>query len=123
GRRGRPRRIIEIGSGNSTLVSARAIAQNTKDDPSYRCELIAIEPYPSEVLQRGVPGLSRLIREPVQRAPLSLFESLGDGDILFIDSSHVLKLGSDVHYEFLEVLPRVGPGTVVHVHDIFFPLE
>ena len=82
-----------------------------------------IDPYPNEVLKRGFPGLSRLIPEKVQDVPISEFMTLGDNDILFIDSSHVLKTGSDVHYEYLEVLPRLNRGVIVHVHDIFLPAE
>jgi hypothetical protein len=119
----KPRRVVEIGSGHSTLITAQALRKNAGEPGGHVCEFTSIEPYPSELLLRGISGLSRLIREPVQRVPLALFESLGEGDILFIDSSHVLKLGSDVQYEFLEVLPRIGRGAVVHVHDIFFPCD
>lgn len=119
----KPRRIIEIGSGHSTRLSAMGILANQREDPAYRCELTCIEPYPADSLRAGFPGLSRLIVEPVERVPLSMFEGLGENDILFIDSSHVLKIGSDVQYEFLEVLPRVGVGALVHVHDVFFPKD
>lgn len=119
----KPRRIVEIGSGNSTRLSAMAILANQRDDPSYSCELTCIEPYPSPALRAGFPGLTRLIEDRVERVPLSTFEGLAQNDILFIDSSHVLKIGSDVHYEFLELLPRVGVGAIVHVHDIFFPFD
>ena len=119
----KPRRIVEIGSGFSTMLSAQAIARNRADDPEYACELIAIDPYPNSVLKAGFPGLSRLIDDEVQNVPLELFTSLGSNDILFIDSSHILRIGSDVQYECLEVVPRVGPGAVVHFHDIFLPSE
>lgn len=65
----------------------------------------------------------RLIRAEVQSVPLSEFEALGENDILFIESSHVLRIGSDVQYEFLEILPRLRPGVLVHVHDVFLPVE
>ena len=68
-------------------------------------------------------GLNELIERPVQDVSLDFFEELGDGDILFIDSTHVLKIGSDVQYEYLEILPRLNHGVVVHVHDIFIPGE
>jgi hypothetical protein len=119
----KPRRIIEIGSGNSTYLSAQAILKNQEDDPRCACELIAIEPYPNAVLQAGFPGLSRLNPRPVQDVPLDEFKRLEASDILFIDSSHVLKIGSDVHYEYLEILPRLPVGVLVHIHDIFFPAE
>ncbi len=119
----KPKRIIEIGSGNSTYLSALAIQRNKEENPEYSCELIAIEPYPNKVLRAGFPNLSRLIKEPVQNIPLSIFEELGENDILFIDSSHVLKAGSDVQYEYNEILPRLNKGVLIHVHDIFLPFE
>jgi predicted O-methyltransferase YrrM len=119
----RPRRVIEIGSGNTTYLSAQAIARNRKDDRRYRCDLTSIEPYPNEVLKAGFPGLTRLIAKPVQAVPLSEFEKLGKNDILFIDSSHILKIGSDVQYELLEIIPRLAKGVIVHFHDIFLPKE
>ena len=122
-RHAKPRRIIEIGSGFSTCVTAQAIEAARKDDPAYSCDFTAIEPYPRDTLRTGFPGLTRLLEQKVQDVPLSVFESLGDGDILFIDSSHVLKIGSDVQFEYLEVLPRLAPGVLVHIHDIFFPCE
>lgn len=119
----KPRRIVEIGSGFSTMLSAQAIASNHADDPKYACELVAIDPYPNAVLKAGFPGLSRVIEDEVQNVPLELFTNLGSNDILFIDSSHILRIGSDVQYECLEIVPRVAPGAVVHFHDIFLPSE
>jgi len=118
----KPRKIIEIGSGNSTYLSAQAVLKNKKED-SYECKIVAIEPYPNNVLKKGFPGLSQLIPQKVQDVPLSLFYSLEENDILFIDSSHVLKIGSDVQYEYLEVLPRLKKGVIIHIHDIFLPEE
>ncbi|MGH9738669.1 MAG: class I SAM-dependent methyltransferase [Candidatus Acidiferrales bacterium] len=119
----RPRRVIEIGSGNTTYLFAQAIAQNRKDDRRYRCDLTAIEPYPNEVLKAGFPGLTRLITKPLQDVPLSEFKALSRNDILFIDSSHILKIGSDVQRELLEIIPRLAKGVIVHFHDIFLPKE
>lgn len=119
----KPKKIIEIGSGNSTFLSAQAILKNREEDNSYKCELIAIDPYPKDVLKTGFPGLSKLIPTEVQDVPLSEFSKLKANDILFIDSSHVLKIGSDVQYEYLEILPRINKGVIVHIHDIFFPVE
>jgi hypothetical protein len=118
----RPRRIFEIGSGNTTYLSAQAVLRNAEDGGPVG-ELIAFEPYPNEVLRGGFPGLARLVETEAQDIPLERFGELGDGDILFIDSSHVLKIGSDVQYLYLEVLPRLNKGVVVHVHDIFLPAE
>ena len=121
-RKFKPRRIIEIGSGNSTLLTAQAVLENKKLDDAG-CEFIAVEPYPRKMLAEGLPGLSRFIQSPVQKVPFAEFEKLGKNDILFIDSSHVLKIGGDVQYEYLEILPRLKPGVLVHIHDIFLPAE
>jgi predicted O-methyltransferase YrrM len=124
----RPRRMIEIGSGNSTLLTAQAIRRNRADDPSYACEFIAVEPNlerspRQRLLSEGLPELTRLINATAQAVPLEQFACLEADDILFIDSSHILRIGSDVQYLFLEVLPRLRPGVVVQVHDIFLPAE
>jgi hypothetical protein len=117
----KPRRIIEIGSGYTTYLAASAVLLNQKE--GHPCELVAIEPYPAPALKQGFPGLGRLIDQKVEDVPLELFESLGENDILFIDSSHVLAIGNDVHYEYLELLPRLSRGVIVHIHDIFLPAE
>ena len=117
----KPHRFIEVGSGFSTLLTALALRRNQADG-AQPSEFVAIEPYPLEFLD-GLDGLTKLIVQPVQEVPLALFEDLGEGDVLFIDSSHVLKIGSDVQYLFLEVLPRLPKGVIVHVHDIFLPWE
>ncbi len=118
----KPRKIIEIGAGYSTLVSARACMLNRQKDGAAT-ELVAIEPYPNETLKRGVPGLTELIEKPLEQVPLSMFTGLGENDFVFIDSTHVLKIGGDVKYLYLEVLPRLAGGVFVHSHDIFFPAE
>lgn len=119
----KPRRIIEVGSGFSTFVSARAVLKNQEEDRRHKCELVAIEPYPNSALKRGFPGLSRLVTEHVQDIPLSEFGSLTENDLLFLDSSHALAIGSDVQYEYLAVLPGLNKGVLVHVHDVFLPAE
>jgi hypothetical protein len=117
-----PRRLFEIGSGFSTRLSAQACRVNAERQ-GVTCELVAFEPYPSPVLRAGFPGLTRLEPVKAQGIPLSEFARLEANDILFIDSSHVLKVGSDVQVELLEILPRLKPGVVVHFHDIFLPAE
>jgi hypothetical protein len=112
-----PRLIIEIGAGVSSLVLGKAALKNNHG------ALICIEPFPQEVLKQGGPGLHSLIEKKVQDVGLDFFSQLGSGDILFIDSSHTVKIGGDVNYLFLEVLPRLNPGVIVHVHDIFFPFD
>ena len=118
-RHGKPRRIVEIGGGNSSLLAGMACERNREEE--HPAELIVVEPYPGEMLRRGFPGMSRLVKAKVQDADFDLFASLEAGDILFIDSSHVLRMGGDVQYEYLEILPRLKPGVLVHVHDISLP--
>jgi len=118
----KPKRIIEIGSGYSTLVAAEALQKNEALDDA-KCELISIEPYPNKTLKNGFPGLSQLIISKVEDVDISLFNKLGKNDMLFIDSSHVLRTGNDVQYIFLEILPRLDKGVIIHFHDIFLPME
>ena len=118
----KPKRMIEIGSGYSTLISAAACEMNKKKD-GVICDFTAIEPFPNELFKNSLPGLSRLIRKPLQDMDMNLFKTLKEGDILFIDSSHVLKTGSDVQLICLEIIPRLAPGVIIHIHDIFLPAE
>jgi hypothetical protein len=116
----KPRKIIEIGNGNSTLLAIAACGSNA-EETGWRANLTSIDPYPWKLFKDGYPGLDTLVVERVQDVPVSCFEQLEAGDILFIDSSHVIRSGNDVHYEFLEILPRLKPGVLVHVHDISLP--
>jgi hypothetical protein len=106
-------------------VLARAAARNA--ELGAPCELYAYNPYPSErtraVLERGLPGLTAHVEVEAQRLALATFLELEAGDILFIDTSHTVKLGGEVVHLFLEVLPRLAPGVIVHVHDIALPYE
>jgi hypothetical protein len=120
-RQNRPQRVVEIGSGFTTLLAAQALARNAAEGAA--ATLTAIEPYPPAFLREALPVPVELVAEPVQNVPLERFTSLRAGDILFIDSSHVCKIGSDVQYEILEILPRLAPGVLVHLHDIFLPVE
>lgn len=116
----KPRRIIEIGSGYSTLLARRAVEKNTWEDPDYQCQHICVEPSLGPWLERlGVT----VIREKVERVGRSLFSELDENDILFIDSSHVIRPQGDVLFEYLELLPSLKKGVVVHVHDIFSPRD
>ena len=103
----RPQRMIEVGSGYSSLLSAD-VNQRFLDS---QMELTCVEPHPPKFLDRTVSGLTQLIRQRVQDLPITEFQQLANGDILFIDSSHVAKTGSDVNFLILEVLPRLQPGT------------
>ena len=115
----RPKTMIEVGSGFSSLITASVNRRVLQGGLRFMC----IEPYPRQFLIDGVPGIADLIRHKVEDVPLQFFDSLQAGDILFIDSSHVSKVGSDVNYLFFEVLPRLSSGVIVHIHDIFLPDE
>lgn len=114
----RPARIIEIGSGVSTKIMLHAISQNAADGQAQP-QLTCIEPYPSGALTsaRNITLLPKLCQE----VPLSLFQTLQDGDLLFIDSSHAVKTGSDVNRIYLDILPLLNPGVIVQIHDIYLP--
>lgn len=114
-----PRRMIEVGSGFSSLLTADVNHRYLHDSIEFEC----IEPYPRPFLEQGIPGINRLIRDRVERLDPQFFTKLEAGDILFIDSSHVAKIGSDVNFLYFEVLPRLKPGVRVHIHDIFLPYE
>jgi predicted O-methyltransferase YrrM len=116
----KPRKIIEVGTGYSTYLAAQAILKN-KEEYGIDCELIAIDPYPNKTIEKGFPGLSKVIKSKVEDIDSSIFLELKENDILFIDSSHVLKIGNDVHHLYLEVLPRCNKGILIHIHDIFLP--
>jgi predicted O-methyltransferase YrrM len=118
----KPRRIIEVGSGVSTFFALNALDMNRKDSDRAPSEMHCIEPYPSRKLEE-LQSEKRIILQvkEVQDVPTSFFESLGGNDILFIDSTHAGKIDSDVFYIYLEILPRLKTGVVVHIHDIYFP--
>lgn len=119
----RPARITEIGSGVSTACMLEATRLNEADG-ARRADVTCIEPYPSAALRAlQAAGAIDLIEQPVQAVPADELTALGPGDLLFIDSSHTVKTGSDVNYLILEVLPRLGTGVLVHFHDIYFPYD
>lgn len=117
-----PKQVIEIGSGYSSaaMLDYNDLFFDTKIDFDF------IEPYPERLkllLNNNDEKNVRIHQKFVQDFPISFFEKLNEGDILFIDSSHVSKIGSDVNYLFLEVLPALKKGVIVHIHDIGFPFE
>jgi predicted O-methyltransferase YrrM len=116
-RRRQPSRMIEVGSGFSSLVTARVNREVYGGSIHFTC----IEPYPRQFLLDGVPGITDLIVAKIQDVPLETFAELGDGDILFVDTSHTVKTGGDVTWIFHEIIPRLAPGVLVHVHDAFLP--
>jgi hypothetical protein len=117
-----PKRLIEVGSGFSSCVTLDV--NELFFDHRIACTFI--EPYPALLKSLLVPGdLDRctLIEDRLQDVPVEVFASLGAGDVLFIDSTHVSKVGSDVNRIFFEILPALRPGVYVHFHDIFDPFE
>jgi predicted O-methyltransferase YrrM len=113
----KPKRYLEVGSGLSTYYTSLAAEQNAAEGSPL--QITCIEPYPFDAL-RTIDGFE-LVEGFVQDVPLERFEELEAGDVLFIDSSHALKIDSDVAFLFMEALPRVKPGVLVHIHDIHFP--
>jgi len=112
-RRAHPRRIVEVGSGHSTRFLARAVA-----DGGLATEMACIDPAP----RASLAGFKvRHERHLLADADPALFAALRAGDILFIDSSHIAMPGTDVDRLFLDILPRLAGGVLVHVHDIFLP--
>jgi len=112
-----PTCMIEIGSGFSSLISARVNREHLGGAMALTC----VEPYPRDFLVAGVDGITELRQEKVQDTPLEVFDRLGPDDVLFIDTSHTVKTGGDVPWLFNEILPRLRSGVVVHVHDVFLP--
>ena len=112
-REAKPARIVEIGSGHSTRFMARAAR-----DGNFSSQIVSIDPAP----RADIEGTgATIIRNTVQDAGLAPFSVLGEGDILSIDSSHILMPGTDVDLLFNHVLPSLRRGVMVHVHDIFLP--
>lgn len=114
----KPSKIIEIGGGYSTIIAANALLENKKKDVACQYDHTCIEPYEMNWL-KDLP--INLIREQVQNVNIKLFESLKENDILFIDSSHMIKPEGDVLYEYLRILPILQKGVIIHIHDIFTP--
>lgn len=121
-RHSKPRRIIEVGSGFSScaILDANELHFGNSIHTTF------VEPYPDlllGLLKDGDRERINLISKNLQEVDLGIFESLESGDVLFIDSSHVVKVFSDVNYLFSEILPRLANGVYIHFHDIFYPFE
>jgi predicted O-methyltransferase YrrM len=117
-----PRRIVEVGGGFSTAAILDTIEQFLGDDVRLAC----VEPHPERFESLALPGDEDrvdFVRHHAQDVPSTLFTELGDGDVLFVDSTHVSKLRSDVNRLVLDVLPALSTGVVVHFHDVFWPFE
>lgn len=111
--RNRPARYIEIGSGNSTKFARHAITHGR-----LPTKITSIDPYPRAEIDSIC---DRVIRQPLEQVDQSIFDELESGDILFFDGSHRVFMDSDVTVFFLEVIPRLKPGVLIHIHDIFLP--
>jgi hypothetical protein len=118
----KPRHFIEIGSGHSSKVISRALEKNKQEDSSHTPEYTIVDPYPGEMVSK-LPLVSQRIQEKVECVDARVFDSLEENDIVFVDSSHTVKTGSDVNFMLLDVLPRLKPGVLVHFHDINLPYE
>ena len=116
----KPRRIVELGSGYTSLVIAQACVRTAEEGSQthYR----AFDPYPG-VAKPPLAGLDELVPASAQDVPREVFGELAAGDMLVVDTTHTVKTGGDVNRVVLEVLPALLPGVVVHFHDIFLPWE
>lgn len=120
-----PRRIVQVGCGVSTAVILRAARDHgAENNGGYSPRITCVEPYPTALLnEEAAAGRIDLREEPAQRTPLETFTSLEPGDLLFVDSTHTLRPGSEVTRLVFEALPRLAPGVFVHFHDIYFPYD
>jgi len=117
----KPRRILELGGGFSTLVSAAACRANGQE--GHPVEMLSVDPAPRVEMPEHLSGYVRQERADVHGLGLRPFLDLEAKDVLFIDTSHSVKLGSEVNFLFLEVFPLLRPGVLVHIHDVFLPYE
>lgn len=118
-RRLMPRRMIEVGSGFSTFLTADVNRRFLGDAMHFT----VVEPFRDDLDFERIPGVHAVRRREVQDVPVEVFTALEANDVLFIDGSHVAKTGSDVVHLALEIMPRLRPGVVVHFHDVFLPNE
>jgi hypothetical protein len=119
----KPQHFIEIGSGHSSKIISKALEMNKEDNSTQATDYIVVDPYPGEVVTNELPTISRLLKEKVECVDPKLFDILEGNDILFVDSGHTVRTGSDINFIILEALPRLRPGVVVHFHDINLPYE
>jgi len=117
----KPKKFIEIGAGWSSIIARHAIKRNERD--GHRCEHIIIEPYRSGYFTEYFKSADGYISKPIQEVPVTTFNCLSCDDILFIDTSHIAKYGSDVNYLYFYIVPNVAPGCYIHIHDIFIPYD
>lgn len=111
----KPSKLFEIGSGNSTLLATKALGENLR--LGHKTKYTIFDPFPNKLIKSN----RKVTKKKVEEIPLEQFGQLKENDILFIDSSHVVRIGGDVLFEILEVLLRLKKGVIVHFHDIFLP--
>ena len=121
-RQHQPRSVIEIGSGLSSRVISAALRRNQAERGVSGLHVI-VDPYADKVLEGDAFPATEVVAQRVELLDPSFFSTLREGDVLFIDSGHSVRIGGDVNFLFLEVLPRLAPGVIVHVHDIALPFE
>jgi hypothetical protein len=119
-RAAKPSRIVELGSGYTTLVVAQACLENEREGAAV--EYVAFDPYPG-VARPDLPGLTELARLPAEELSPERLGPLGENDLLIVDTTHTVKMGGDVNHVILDILPGLGRGVLVHFHDIFLPWE
>lgn len=115
-RKYKPKRVVEIGCGWSSLLMAKALERNGNNP-----QVTLVEPYPNKDIFQLLPKQWTHHHTILQRSPMDVFDSLSSGDICFYDGSHCVRTASDVNWFFFEVIPRLAPGVVIHLHDIFLP--
>jgi len=116
----KPKHYVEVGCGYSSIVSSFALQRNQRDGAA--CDAVYADPEPRLPMDKVLTG-GRLVLKRVQDVPLEEFTKLQAGDILFIDTSHVLKIQSDVEQEIVRLLPSLAPGVWIHFHDVFTPYD
>jgi hypothetical protein len=119
-RRFAPRRVLELGSGMSTLVIADARERNGQTD---RMDHVVCDPYPRPELAEVLAAIADLRAVSATDLPQTEFAKLQEGDLLFVDTTHTVKVGGEVNRLILEILPTIARGVLIHVHDIYLPWE
>jgi methyltransferase family protein len=120
-RRFGPARVLELGSGYSSLVVEAAAERNRQEQRELRHTVV--DPYPSGIFSERFTKSREIMARRAQDVPLSVYEGLTAGDVLLVDTTHTVKLGGDVTFLVLEVLPLLRRGVLVHIHDVFLPWE
>jgi ABC-type transporter Mla MlaB component len=119
-RHNRPKNYVELGCGFSSYISSLALSKNIAE--GHPCDAVYADPMPRRDMDKLL-FTGELLRQRVQDLTSALFQKLEAGDVLFIDTSHVLKVQSDVVCELLEILPSLKTGVIIHIHDVFSPYD